>query len=194
MNLRLGTTLERSLANGPGERSVVWVQGCSLACPGCFNKELWDPRGGIEMPAEALAARINGVAGLRGVTISGGEPLEQPQAVAGLLRLLDRRLDSVIFTGHTWQEITADPRKSSAVNCADLIVAGRYIRELASDKNPWAGSSNQTVHALTGRIRPDEFPACRMEAQISPAGEVTLTGFPPAGIIMTGPRPADLLF
>lgn len=181
--LRVGRVLERSCANGPGERFVVWVQGCALACPGCFNRELWDPRGGTEMPAEALAERVNGIAGLRGVTISGGEPLEQPQALTALLQLLDHRLDSVIFTGYTWREITADPLKSAAVKCADLIVAGRYSREQASDKNPWAASSNQTVHALTGRILPEEYPACRVEAQITPAGEVLLTGFPTAGIM-----------
>ncbi|MBI4801475.1 MAG: radical SAM protein [Elusimicrobia bacterium] len=176
MELRLGTILERSLANGPGERFVIWVQGCTLACPGCFNPELTDFNGGALISTPELIRRIHAAPGIRGITISGGEPLEQPEAVADILKRLDRRLDSVIFTGCTWQEITADSRKLSAVKCADLVVAGRYIRELASDENPWTGSSNQTVHALTGRIRVDEFPSCRVEAQISPAGKILRGG------------------
>ena len=73
------------------------------------------------------------------VTISGGEPLDQPEGVAEFLRLLDRRLDSVIFTGYTREEISADPRNAAAVKGADLVVAGRYLREQASEENPWAG-------------------------------------------------------
>lgn len=182
MRLRVGACLERSQANGPGERFVVWTQGCALACPGCFNPHLWDRAPGEWLEVEALARRINAVAGLRGVTVSGGEPLEQPEAVAELLRLLDKRLDSVIFTGFTRAEIAADAQRAKILERADLIVAGRYVRELASEANLWAGSSNKEILALTGRVRADEFPSCRVEVRIAADGGVSITGFPPKGL------------
>ena len=180
--LRVGRILERSHANGPGERFVIWVQGCALACPGCFNPGLWNKAGGTDIPVKMLAERINSAHGIRGLTISGGEPLDQAQAVGKLLRLLDPRLDSVVFSGYSWEEIEADPIKSAALRQADLLIAGRYMRERASEENPWAGSSNKTVHALSGRIRCEEFPSCRVEAHIRPDGSATLTGFPDTGL------------
>lgn len=180
MKLRIGAVLERSRANGPGERFVVWTQGCALACPGCFNPEFWTRAGGTWVEVAALARRINKAAELRGVTISGGEPLEQAEAVCELLSLLDPRLDSVVFTGFSPNEIGRDPRRAAVLKRADLIVAGRYVRARASEANPWRGSDNKVVLALTGRVREDEFPACRVEAQIAPDGRLVVTGFPAA--------------
>ncbi|MCU0780030.1 MAG: radical SAM protein [Akkermansiaceae bacterium] len=55
MTLRLHAFLPRSRANGPGWRSVVWVQGCSLGCPGCFNPQTHDWEGIAATPeAEAF--------------------------------------------------------------------------------------------------------------------------------------------
>jgi len=180
--LRVGAVMERSLANGPGERFVVWTQGCALGCAGCFNEHLWPSAGGVVEETAALAARINARPGLRGVTLSGGEPLEQPEAVCDLLARLDPRLDSVVFTGFTRAEIEADARRAKVLARADLLVAGRYVRGLASDANPWAGSSNKEVLALTGRVRADEFPTCRVEVRLAADGSVEVTGFPPPGL------------
>lgn len=162
---------------------MVWLKGCALACPGCFNPHLWDPKGGTEVSVRALAERIHAVAGLRGVTLSGGEPLEQPEAVIELLGRLERRLDTVIFTGFSLEEIKADAKKAPVLACVDLIVAGRYVRELGSDQNLWAGSSNKGVHALTGRIRVEETPEARVEVFIGPDGQATTTGFPTTDLL-----------
>ena len=62
---------------GPGRRVVLWVRGCSIGCPGCMTPELWakvQPR-----PIEPLAEMLSGaLQGHEGLTISGGEPFEQP--------------------------------------------------------------------------------------------------------------------
>jgi len=161
---------------------VVWVQGCSLACPGCCNPGFQSRARGRWLATPELAHRIHSLAGLRGVTISGGEPLEQPEAVADLLSRLAPRLDSVVFTGYAPREIAEDARRAQVLAGADLIVAGRFVRERACGR-PWLASSNQALLPLTGRVRPDEPPACRVEAQIAPDGRLLLTGFPPAGIL-----------
>lgn len=189
MKLRVGALLERSAANGPGERFVVWVQGCALACPGCFNPHLWDQKPGGWLEVEELARRINAVKSLRGVTVSGGEPLEQPEAVVALLGLIDKSRDSAVFTGFSPEEISGDPLRAKILGAADLIVSGRYLREQASDRDPWTGSSNKAVLELTGRIQRDEFPSCRVEVRIASDGGVCLTGFPPAGLMIKTGRP-----
>ena len=187
MKLRVGSLIEKSRANGPGERFVVWVKGCALACPGCFNPKLWASKGGAWIETSKLSERINAAADLRGVTISGGEPMEQPEAVVELLELIDRRLDTVVFTGFSPNELGRDPRKARLLYRADLVLAGRYDRALASDENPWLGSSNKIELALTGRVRRDEFPSCRVEARIAPDGGLILTGFPPPGLLAALP-------
>ncbi|MBI5883045.1 MAG: radical SAM protein [Elusimicrobia bacterium] len=184
MELRVGRIIERSAANGPGERFVVWTQGCSLACPGCLNRGLWDRDSGTGIEVRELAARA-AASGCRGVTLSGGEPLEQSVAVAALLSALDPRLDSVVFTGFTIDEVRADPARAAALDRADMLIAGRFQERLAWNAPPWAGSSNQTALCRTGRVRVKEWPAARVEAHIGPDGGVFVTGFPDDGLMET---------
>ena len=77
IHLNVGAWQERSVANGPGERFVLWLQGCPLLCPSCFNKELlpFVPRHIVEI--EAMADMILAVPGIEGVTYTGGEPTVQ---------------------------------------------------------------------------------------------------------------------
>lgn len=180
-SLRVGGLLERSAANGPGERFVMWVQGCPLACPGCFNPELQDSGGGTLISVRELVERIHAVSGLRGITLSGGEPLAQAEAVAALLSALKPEFDRVLFTGYTLGEILSDPLKARVMRLNDLVVAGRFVQKLASDASPWAGSSNKRVYEVTGRIRVGECPECRVEATIESNGSAFITGFPEDG-------------
>ena len=83
------------LVDGPGIRTVVFLQGCRLRCNFCHNPDTWSRDGGTQMTPEALVSRL-----LRyrpyfdrsggGVTFSGGEPLLQPAFLAETLRLCKR--------------------------------------------------------------------------------------------------------
>lgn len=80
MNLKVHSLLESSVANGPGQRAVIWVQGCTLGCPGCWNPLSHRRSTGTEWGIEELAGWLKSVRSrieISGVTISGGEPLEQ---------------------------------------------------------------------------------------------------------------------
>ena len=99
-----------------------------------------------------------------------------------MLGLLSTHLDKVVFTGYSWGELQKDPAKSKVLKHVDLIVAGRFNLDRKSDENRWRGSDNKTVHALSGRIRADEFPESRVEALIGPNGQISITGFPPMDI------------
>ena len=157
----------------------MWVQGCTLACPGCYNPGLFDPQGGHWMEAADLAAQVNAAPGIRGLTLLGGEPLQQPQALLEFLRLASPELDRVLYTGFSWAEIHADPAKAAVLKEVDFVAAGRYLRSRASEANAWLGSDNKTLHELTGRIRIAEAPEARVEAYIRPDGSGLMTGFPP---------------
>ena len=77
ITLRVGARVRATCAEGPGTRYALWLQGCSLRCPGCCNPQLFDPRGGEELPLALLAAEISDVRDqIEGVTLLGGEPFE----------------------------------------------------------------------------------------------------------------------
>ena len=107
--MRVHAKIERSTVNGPGVRAVVFLQGCSLACPGCQNPETQHPNRGEFMTSVELADWVLSREGITGVTFSGGEPLEQLEdgldLTIGLVR--NRRPDFSIgiFTGYTLQEL-----------------------------------------------------------------------------------------
>ncbi|MBI4663161.1 MAG: radical SAM protein [Verrucomicrobia bacterium] len=108
MKLRLHHFLPQSRANGPGVRAVLWVQGCSLGCPGCFNPETHPFNRGQNVSVDDLFQRIADLTGtIEGVTLSGGEPLQQRVAVTELLRRvrIETSLSVILFTGFGWEEI-----------------------------------------------------------------------------------------
>jgi anaerobic ribonucleoside-triphosphate reductase activating protein len=183
---RIHAVLARSAANGPGLRFVIWSQGCTLACPGCFNPGTHPPDDGEPGSAEELAALVLGKDdgskddGIEGVTLTGGEPLEQPAAVARFCELIRAGgdLGIVILTGFTRREIAADPARERAVRDADMVLAGRYNagRHLGSGLR---GSDNKEYWARTARYSPADFTAAPdVELIVAPDGSVTVTGMP----------------
>lgn len=195
MQLRVHALLRASRANGPGTRFVVWVQGCTLACPGCFNPtthpEAPGPAAVGPVDVAALAADIaaDAQAGrIQGVTISGGEPFEQPAALAALLAAVRARADLsiLVFSGFTRAEIERDPGRRAALANIDVLVDGRYVerRRLARGLR---GSANQTVHLLTARHTAADLEATPVaEVVIGPDGTVQVTGVDPLAFSPTG--------
>ena len=174
--LRVHAVEARSRANGPGARFVVWVQGCTLGCAGCFNPDT-HPAGGRELAIAELAAQM---AGADGLSVSGGEPLQQAEAVATLLdaaRALG--LSTLAFSGYTLDEIRALPHGPDVLARLDVLIDGRYVagERLATGLR---GSANQRVHLLTSRHTLDEIEATPVaEVRVGPSGEVVLTGVNP---------------
>lgn len=178
--LYLHGRLARSEANGPGLRSVIWTQGCSLACPGCFNPETHAP-GGERYSARELAdwAGSNGV---EGVTISGGEPLEQANGVVAFARLCrDNGLSVVLLTGLSWRFLSRRRPElvESLGECVDVVLAGRYARNqhLGSGLR---GSSNKTIELLSPRYSAADLErTAHAEIVIAPDGSIVVTGVDP---------------
>src|SRR5689334_12617899 len=106
--LRIHHFLPHSRANGPGVRAVVWVQGCTLGCPGCFNGPTHPAAGGELVSIDSLFAQIATLGdSIEGVTVSGGEPLQQRAGITALLRRIkaETALSMILFSGFSWAEI-----------------------------------------------------------------------------------------
>lgn len=179
MKLRLARTIARSQANGPGERFVVWVQGCPIHCPGCWNRDTWDPAGGQDSSVAELLTEIAAVDGLEGVTFTGGEPMAQAEALAELATACRARgLSVFIFTGYRQDQLKS-PAQRKLWDLADIVVAGPYVQAQRSFEHAWVGSANQQVHFVSSRYSAaDQLTAVRAEAHLEPDGTITWTGFP----------------
>jgi anaerobic ribonucleoside-triphosphate reductase activating protein len=178
--LRIHAIEPRSRANGPGARFVVWLQGCTLGCPGCFNPATHEPAGGREVSVAELAAQLARARDIEGLSLSGGEPLQQPAAAAALLdaaRALG--LSTLAFSGYTLDEIRALPGGPAVLARLDVLIDGRYRsgERLATGLR---GSANQQIHLLTERYRLADVEATPVaEIRIGPTGELVLTGVDP---------------
>lgn len=162
--------LPESRANGPGTRAVVWLQGCSLGCPGCFNPETHPPDGGESIAPDDLFQRIGALQDkIEGITLSGGEPLEQRPALLALLRRVrvETQLSALLFTGYDWDEVRSLPEAEVLLECVDVLIAGRY-NQRARLARGLRGSTNKTVHLLTDRYTLDDL-------QTTPTGEIVIT-------------------
>ena len=140
-------------ALGPGVRYALWVQGCPRRCPGCVAPEAQALDGGTELETGALAWEIL-LSGAEGLTISGGEPFLQAEALAELIRTVRRKRDLgvIVYTGYVYEELLADPAARALLEETDLLIDGPYVKELDDGKS-LRGSSNQRVIPLTERYR-----------------------------------------
>ncbi len=183
--LRIHHFLPHSRVNGPGLRAVLWVQGCSLGCPGCFNPHTHPFSGGELLPVDTLLARLVDLGdSIEGLTISGGEPLQQFGPLLALLQGVRREthLTILLFSGFTWVEFQTMPRAAALLACLDGLIAGRYesSQHLARDLR---GSANQTVHFFTPRYNLADLQSVpTAELIITPTGEVLASGLDPVRI------------
>lgn len=171
-----------SRANGPGIRTVVWVQGCSRRCPGCFNPETHDRAARRLIVPEDLVQLIEAVSPrCEGVTVSGGEPLEQAAALLSFLKGLRRNtsLSAMLFSGYTLNEVLELPSGPDIVAHLDVLVAGPFIQEQRVAKG-LLGSSNQHIHVLTDRYAlSDLLETPCAEITIDAQGHIGLSGLDP---------------
>ena len=179
VTLNLHAVLSASRSNGPGTRYVIWFQGCTLGCSGCFNPETHTAEASSLITVSELMWGIHQVEHrIEGITISGGEPLQQPQ---GLLRLLctvrrETELTILLFSGYQLSEIERWPFGKALLAELDVLIAGRYQRERHLGMG-LRGSSNQTIHLLSERYTLREVEATLVnEIHIQPGGTVLITG------------------
>jgi anaerobic ribonucleoside-triphosphate reductase activating protein len=190
--VRWSRFLPATQAEGPGVRAAVWLQGCAVHCPDCFNPQLWAPRGGVVTETAALAdswVRQAVAAGAEGVTLLGGEPFEQAGVAASIARAFrEAGLGVMTFTGHPLERLTEWAHGgrddiAALLAATDLLCDGPYLRDLPDSVRPWVGSRNQGIRALSERYADDvraidaDGGADRVEVRIACDGTVAVNGW-----------------
>ncbi len=167
-----------------GLRFAVWVQGCSIRCPGCFNPQLWGTRGGTAWDPAALLERVPD--DVEGVTLLGGEPFEQAARLAAFARAVRARGQSVMtITGYTHAELrertAAVPGTRELLAETDLLVDGPFLIDRLDRDRAWVRSTSQGFHALTPRYAnlADGWSAFadRVEVRVLPDATVEVNGW-----------------
>ena len=175
--LNVSSTLSRSRANGPGVRAVIWVQGCTIGCRGCYSASTHPHEASsLHRPSE-IAEWVQSIPDIEGVTFSGGEPFEQAAAVLETINSIRENVGSdftvFVYTGYEIEFLrkSNDRNVHDLLNAIDILSAGPFDYKLRDETLLWRGSSNQSLHFLSNR-----YNASRIEewSKISPLEEITL--------------------
>lgn len=179
MLINIHSTIKSSRVNGPGDRFVIWTQGCRKMCKNCYNPETWSHYKNNLVDIDVLVEEIKN-SSVSGVTISGGDPFEQPEELFYLLReikQLDLSDGVIVFSGYTMEQIRGDSKLEKCLDYIDVLIDGLYIEEKRIT-NGLAGSSNQQFHYLSDKISSDSI-EIDQEVEIHLLGElIQITGFP----------------
>ena len=181
--------VDRCHVLGPGERFVIWVQGCPLRCPGCHNPQFLPFVDAMWMTVGELADRILATTGIEGATFVGGEPFAQTRALADLARHVRRAgLSVMTYTGYTVDELLSGVVADAMwlLYASDLLMDGPYRRDLPTQK-PWRGSDNQQLIALSSRYAKEVEAWNRpvgqdFEIRVRADGTLEVLGIPPASL------------
>ena len=180
MDLFIHRILHGSRANGPGLRNVVWFQGCTLRCPACFNPETHNPAAGHRSSPEAVCRELLSAAHpCDGITISGGEPFQQPAALKKLVTLLAEKNSPpvLVFSGYTETFLRSDPVLSPILNHIDALICGPYREDLPPAYERFCSSGNQELILLSERYSYQDFRDLPLsEIFISPQGTAEFSG------------------
>ncbi len=182
LNVAATTRSTRSL--GPGERAVVWVQGCPFHCHGCIAPD-WIPfRPARLISPEELADELLASPAVTGLTFSGGEPMQQAAGLAALAQIARERrdLDIICFTGYRLEHLLSDPPSGDVTNLLgqiDVLIDGPYIPS-RNDGLGLRGSSNQRIIHLTSRLTAFNLEASPRQVEIHVEdGGLAVIGIPP---------------
>ena len=138
-------------ANGVGIRSSLFVSGCTHCCKGCFNQDYKNFRHGHLWTKEVEDEFITHLhdPNVHGVTILGGEPMDQIRDcdLLNLLKRIKRETNQSIwiYSGYTYEEILTHPKTRELLKQCDVLVDGPFVEELKSLKLKFRGSSNQRI-------------------------------------------------
>ncbi len=197
----LHALIPASRANGPGIRAVVFFQGCSIGCPRCWNP-LTHQFLGTEVTVDAAVQevlRAHREHTLEGVTLSGGEPMQQGDDLLRLIQRLRQQASELSFgmfsgyaehelaKGHywVWGDRSFEPRRKRLWHeiraRLDFAILGRFNQAQPSSL-PLRTSRNQVLRLFSDRYTPADFSEELIEVSIHEGGRAEVTGFPILGL------------
>lgn len=173
---------------GPGRRIGIWFQGCSIRCPGCISIDTWATSQGVTTLESVIAAVRPWVPYAEGITISGGEPFDQPDALRSILQLLRglTSVDVLVYSGYPINALTEWFRKNPGL--IDVLISEPY--DAGADQTlSLRGSDNQSLNFISelGRQRFSSFERLiqsadrLLDVMFDQDGSVWLAGIPAKG-------------
>jgi anaerobic ribonucleoside-triphosphate reductase activating protein len=181
--INVAASLRSSKALGPGSRAVLWLMGCNQRCRGCISPEwqLHEPAHWVDIETMTHELLIDNP-DVRGITISGGEPMLQASATTTMLRHARqyRDIDVLVYSGYMLDQLLVSSMAGvqEFLDEIDVLIDGPYRQDLAV-KGQLFGSSNQRIHFLSDRIKPREVTDWehRLELHVTD-GQAMMVGIP----------------
>lgn len=148
------------MLNGDGLRVVLWVAGCTHHCDECQNPITWDLGGGLPFDQDAETELFEALAKSHcsGITFSGGDPLhpfnrEEVTRLAKKFKELFPNKTAWLYTGFLWEDV----KDLEIMNYLDVVLEGKYVKELNDNNLHWVGSSNQRVINVKETLNSDKI-------------------------------------
>ena len=179
--LNIYKIIKNTEVEGPGRRFCIWTQGCSRHCKGCFAKQTWEFGVGKSFTVDDLWNEIKAENGIEGITLLGGEPFEQAQALSLLAqKVKETGLSVMTFSGNSYDDLknSKDIFVQKLLKYTDLLVDGEFREDCFDLSRPWVGSKNQRYIFLSGRYSLQEIMRCnnKIELHIDKNGVVFVNG------------------
>ena len=148
--IRICGVVRESIVDGPGLRFVLFTQGCPHHCPGCHNPESHALDGGYEVTAEKVLEEFKKNPLLKGITLSGGDPILQAGKLVGICREVHAMgKDVMTYTGYTYEELLEMQKTDEGIRQlleeTDTLVDGRFILAQRDLTLIYKGSRNQRI-------------------------------------------------
>jgi len=175
--LNVNHIVHNTRAEGPGVRCCLWLQGCSIHCNGCFAKDKWSFSEKILMTPESVIESMSQEE--EGITVLGGEPFDQKDALHELLQLArGKGLSIIVFTGYTYEALQAlhDETINKILLQIDVLIDGPFDASKRSNERPLVGSSNQHFLFLTDKYTITDFQPNKLEVRIKKNGILSING------------------
>lgn len=148
MKIRLASDklLTDSIVDGEGLRAVLWTQGCSHNCKGCHNPETHSFEKGVLVDVEDIKSLIKELVLQDGITLSGGDPFFQPEAIKEIAKFAKQQgLTVWAYTGFTFEELVKYEKTKDALKYIDVLVDGKFEIENRTLSLKFRGSTNQRI-------------------------------------------------
>lgn len=157
--IRYNKIRKMDIANGPGVRVSIFLQGCTFKCPDCFNPETHDFAGGKELDQTTIEQlmQLCGAEHIKGLSILGGEPLH-PKNIAGtieLAKIFKQKFPQKtlwVWSGFLYENV----KEREIFDYIDVLVDGLFEKKLANPMLQYRGSANQRVIDIPATLKAGE--------------------------------------
>ena len=162
-DFKIAGVVHNTTVDGEGLRTSIYFQGCPIKCPGCHNEEYQDISKGVSVSVSSVIEEISQDKFIDGITILGGEPFYQIQALHFLVKRYRKAFPQKsiwVYTGYTLNQVLKGPKVVHEIlNNIDYLVVGPYIKTKPTDK-PFIGSSNQEILCIKDLLQQGLLRSC----------------------------------